>query len=174
MAFTPRLTFSESELYTNKYFADGQKEWGAYKMPNCTCYAWCRFYEILGSWPTLSEGNAKDWWYYEKDGYARGQTPALGAVAVYDYPATPSKAGHVMIVEEIDANGDITTSQSGWGASSYFWTGKYYKSNNWEYGSARLLGFIYNPGAGTAGSPSGMSTVNKLQEFLDEAASHIG
>ena len=47
-------------------------------LPNCVGYAWGRWYELLGSRPKLSKGNAENW-YKKKDGYKRGQTPKLGA-----------------------------------------------------------------------------------------------
>ena len=63
-------------------------------LPNCTAYAWGRFYEILGEEPKLARHNAEYWYLrdglgaYKKhfsseednDGYKRGQEPMEGAV----------------------------------------------------------------------------------------------
>jgi surface antigen len=80
-------------------------------LPNCTAYAWGRFYEIIGSRPTLSTSNAEDWWGYTADGYERGQTPKLGAVICWSKGQVGAwhddGAGHVAIVEQINPDGSI-------------------------------------------------------------------
>ena len=55
-SFTPRLTAPSSSDY--HYTSDNPFYNSGYGMPNCTCYAWGRAYEILGSKPNLSTGNA--------------------------------------------------------------------------------------------------------------------
>lgn len=144
MAYTPRLTTPKK---SNKYFyANNPFEAAGYGLPNCTTYAWGRFYEILGTKPKLSTSNAENWWSKD-DGYKRGQTPKLGAVICWrkgkaGYGA--DGAGHVAIVEKIYADGSILIGQSGWGASKIFWTQKL--KPPYKYGSAYTLqGFIYNP-----------------------------
>lgn len=116
-------------------------------LPNCVGYAWGRFYEILGSKPKLSRGNAENWYNY-KDGYKRGKTPKLGAVICWSKGkagVASDGAGHVAIVEQIKSNGDIVTSNSGY-SGTRFWTQTFKKSNNYYVGGKYTFqGFIYNP-----------------------------
>ena len=129
----------------------------------CVGYAWGRFMEILGSTPKLSCGDAGTWYGYRADGYSRGSSPKLGAVACW---AKPGSWGHVAIVEQINSNGIVTTSNSGY--SSGRWWLEYGSAPNYLNWSGYIFqGFIYNP-KGEDGKN------NKLQEFLDEAESHIG
>ena len=121
-------------------------------LPNCTAYAWGRFYEIIGSKPKLSTGNAEQWFLKTSDGYERGQTPALGAVICWQKGATTNPdgddgAGHVAIVEQINSDGSIVTSESGWKSSSYWWTTtRRNDDGNWNGGSGyKFQGFIYCP-----------------------------
>lgn len=113
-------------------------------LPNCTAYAWGRFYEILGSRPKLSTGNAEDWYGYTADGYERGNTPVLGAVICWE--GKGSAAGHVAIVEKINDDGSIVTSESGWNSPAYWWLSERTNENgNWGAGSNYIFqGFIYS------------------------------
>ena len=122
------------------YYSDNIFYQCGYGMPNCTAYAWGRWYELLGTKPKLYTGNAKTW--YPKgesyDGYKRGQTPKLGAVACW----SSSGAGHVAIVEKIYSDGTILTSNSAW-KSTNFYTKEIKKGYN--FGSYKFQGFIYLP-----------------------------
>lgn len=122
-----------------------------YGMPNCTAYAWGRFFEesdpdrTYANPPTLSTGNAEDWYGYTADGYRRGSTPQLGAVACWaDGPY--SGDGHVAIVEQINIDGSIVTSNSAWGGS-FFYTQTLYPPNYLPATGYVFQGFIYNPDA---------------------------
>lgn len=151
MAYNPRLTAPST---TDKHWI--QRDKGGYNpcilikgnsvLPNCVGYAWGRFMEILGKAPTLSRGNAENWWDYS-DGYERGQTPRLGAVICWRKGKAHNAddgAGHVAIVEEIAADGTITTSNSAYGGKR-FYTQKL-KPPNYTWSSAfTKQGFIYNP-----------------------------
>ena len=128
---------------------------------NCTCYAFGRFFEILGKQPKLSSGNAGRWYGNTADGYERGSSPQLGAVACW---SNPGKAGHVAIVEKINSDGSVLMSQSGW-HSGYFWTQTHHPTN-YLGGSYIFQGFIYNPAV------KGMK--DKLSEFLQVAQLHLG
>ena len=101
--------------------------------------------------PTLSTGNAEDWWTYTADGYQRGSTPQLGAIlCLADGPY--SGDGHVCIVEEIDTDtGEITCSNSAYGGQ-YFYLTHLSPPNYLPVAGYVFQGFIYNPNAG-AGSP---------------------
>lgn len=111
--YTPRLEAPET---TNPYYTTLNPFHNAgYGMVpnggNCTCYAWGRAYENLGSKPSLSTGNA-GLWYGRNVVYpasSNAASPALGAVACW----SSSGAGHVAVVEVIDGN-TVITSESGW------------------------------------------------------------
>lgn len=129
-------------------------------LPNCTAYAWGRFYEILGSEPALSLGNA-EYWYGHDDGYERGNEPRLGAIACWqkgilgDDPLIEGgDGGHVAIVEQINADGSIVTSESGWQSKTYWWTTtRTNNDGNWEQGSNySFQGFIYCPNITSSGT----------------------
>ena len=148
--FIPRLTApSETDKYWLHTSAGGLNSCiyiaGKSVLPNCVGYAWGRFYEILGSQPKLSRRNAEDWWGYTADGYKRGQTAKLGAVICWAKGRTAygtDGAGHVAIVEQVNADGSIITSNSGYGGKR-FWTQTHkppYKMTGYTF-----QGFIYNP-----------------------------
>lgn len=128
------------------YYAENPFYQSGYGLPNCTCYAWGRFYEISGQRPKLSLGNAEDWWGYN-DGYSRGQTPKLGAVICWRKGAAGDNsdgAGHVEVVEAINADGTIVTTGSAW--NSWLFRRKTRTNDgNWNGGDYIFQGFIYNP-----------------------------
>ena len=145
--FYPRLT--DEGIAGNPYwYSDNPFYQAGYGLPNCTCYAWGRFWEEAGAEyrPNLSTANAEDWYYYN-DGYERGSTPALGAVlCLADGPF--SGEGHVCVVEEIDlTDGSIVCSNSAWGGS-YFYLTTLYPPDYLPASGYRFQGFIYNPHSG--------------------------
>lgn len=144
MAYKPRTTTPSK---TNKYYYKNNPFYKAgYGLPNCTCYAFGRFSEVMGKMANLSLSNAENWWSH-KDGYRRGQTPRVGAVICWRKGQAGNGsdgAGHVAIVEKVYSNGKILIGQSGWGASKKFWTQTL--SPPYEIGGTyKLQGFIYNP-----------------------------
>lgn len=64
------------------------------------------------------------------------QVAALGAVAVWTH--------HVAIVEQINADGSITTSESGYGCANPFWI-SHRSRDGGSWGGEGFLGFIYQP-----------------------------
>lgn len=123
-------------------------------LANCVGYAAGRFNEIIGAgtfayfqYPPDAEN------FYDTaiaQGLAVGQEPKLGALIVWAKGNTGNNAdgaGHVAVVEQINADGSITTSESGYGSGSLFWTTKRVKgSGNWgQSASYRFLGFVYQP-----------------------------
>lgn len=126
--------------YTSKniYYNSG------YGMPNCTCYAYGRIYEILGKEPNLCHYDASEWYDYNKEhGYYKyGQTPKIGAVACWSY----GSSGHVAVVEAI-AGDKIIMSQSGYGYLNFYLSLEDYNNpgeDNWKF-----QGYIY-PGEFTS------------------------
>lgn len=145
MAFTPRL--NDSGMLNNPlWYSDNPLYQSGYGLPNCTCYAWGRFWEITGgNAPTLSTDNAENW-YNHSDGYQRGNTPKLGAVICFaDGPF--SGDGHVAIVEQINSDGSIVTSNSAW-RGEYFYTQTLQPPNYLPASDYVFQGFIYNPSGG--------------------------
>lgn len=144
MAFSPRLN---APSYSSSYWYSGNPFYQAgYGLPNCTCYAWGRFYEILGSRPRLSLSDAEDWYGYN-DGYERGNTPRLGAVICWRRGRVGTDgdgSGHVAIVEKINTDGSIVTSNSAWGGTRFYL--RTLRPPNYSMGSSYTFqGFIYNP-----------------------------
>ena len=121
-------------------------------LSNCVGYAYGRFNEIggYGSCKYLNPVNAENFIQYKGSTLEVGQTPKVGACMVWQKGATLSGsdgAGHVAIVERVDSDTQVLTSESGWGNSTPFWTKTRKKGNgNWGTGSDyKFLGFIYNP-----------------------------
>lgn len=156
MAFTPRLT-SEGIYQSKYYYSDNPFESAGYGLPNCTAYAWGRFYEISGVKPTQLPTSDGGQWYPDAVSagyYTLGQRPLLGSVACY--ASTTGGAGHVAIVEQINADGSFVISQSGYyrplaeyppDTTNYFWTSTCDGTTMLPVGntSYEFQGFIYNP-----------------------------
>ena len=152
-SYTPRLTApaTDNPYYTtlNVFHQCGYGM--APNIGNCTCYAFGRSYENLGTEPKLSHGNAGEWYDYNRNNgyYSFGKTPVLGAVAVWK----SGGAGHVAVVEVIDGD-TVTTSESGW-QSFYFKTVTRSASNSNFSASSyySFQGFIYVLGSSVAQGP---------------------
>lgn len=160
MAFTPRLN-DQGMLGNRHWYTTDNPYYPTYGLPNCTCYAWGRFWEIgdplnIGEHKPNSSDLPGGWsggyWWREvnRDVYQTGNTPALGAVICFE--DTTGGDGHVAIVEQIDNDGEsIVTSNSAWGRTDlYFYTQRLYRSNNYNWGGSdnnryQTQGFIYNP-----------------------------
>lgn len=158
--FKPRLTRPEpgNRCYIRKdsgglnpaikgYPTDAQND----VLANCVGYAVGRYSLELGG-PMLRPVNAELFIQYaEKDGLTIEQTPSLGACMVWQGGSTQQPgdgAGHVAIVEQINPDGSIITSESGYGAKKPFWTTHRERgSGNWGEKPSRykFLGFIRNP-----------------------------
>lgn len=152
MEFKPRWEMPDpgNKFYTN-YTAGGInsciKVDGNSCLPNCVGYAHGRVLEILGidkqTW-SVPACNAEDWWSKSKQlGYKTGQTPEQGAVMVWSVGQVNNGndgCGHVAIVEQVNSDGSIWVSDSGY-KSFYFRVRKLrapYNSGNYKF-----LGFIY-------------------------------
>lgn len=140
MAFTPRLTPS-GMLNNPWWYSNGNPFYASgYGLPNCTCYAYGRYAEIRNGFAALPISDGGQWWGDVSTAFQKGQVPQLGAVACWEDPN--GGAGHVAIVEELRANGDITTSNSAW-QSTYFYLENLTASSNYQYSNYRFQGFIY-------------------------------
>ena len=139
--FTPR--FSAPSKKSKYYYSDDNvfHKYG-YGMPNCTCYAWGRAYEILGEKPNLCIYDASEWFSYNKKNkyYSYGTTPKLGAIACYTYKTGGS--GHVAVVEKITED-TVYYSNSAWSGQEFYISTSDFKdftggNKNWNF-----EGFIY-------------------------------
>lgn len=157
--FIPRLTAPEAG---NKYY--NRKQSGGYSnaikgyptdagcdvLSNCVGYAVGRFHEIANrpEMDLIDPVNAENLFANaQKHGLKTGNTPALGALIVWQKGATLSGndgAGHVAVVEQVLGGGRIVTSESGWGAAKHFWTSHYDSPYGYKSGY-KLLGFVYQP-----------------------------
>lgn len=152
MAFTPRLN-DNGMLNNHIWYSDNPFYIAGYGLPNCTCYAWGRFWEIsdpLGSQatkPSLPTSNAGKWFErVDTTKYTKTTEliPELGAIICME-DDNPDGDGHVAIVEQILNDGEtIVCSNSAWGGS-YFYTTTLYRSNNYKYSHFTFQGFIYHP-----------------------------
>lgn len=168
-SYNPRLT-SDGMEDNPYYYSKNPFYTSGYGLPNCTCYAWGRFWEISDTNkdytnpPTLSTRNAENWYPFTDDGYERGSTPRLGAIICWRKGVAGDSddgAGHVAVVEEVFDNGDITISQSAWDGG-YFWTQKLTASENYAIPNQTFQGFIYNPFVSL--NPGGDETTKKKKK----------
>lgn len=162
--FVPRLTIPEKgNPYYNTISNGGYSTAiigkptcpGLNTLANCVAFAAGRFNEIIGKKKFVYLNyppNAEDFIARAKsEGLTISQEPSLGAIIVWSKgkAGNPSDgAGHVAVVEQINADGSIITSESGYNCSNPFWTTKrYYSGGTWGNSAPYyFLGFIKNPG----------------------------
>ncbi len=148
--FVPRRTRPENgnpyfcrDKYAVGIIPGSPLDAGCDVLANCVGYAAGRFNEIIGlnCFVHFRYAPDPDQWIARArtEGLQTGTEPQLGAVAVWRH--------HVAVVEEIHADGSITTSESGYGCANPFWTSKRNKgSGSWD--GDGFLGFIYQPSGG--------------------------
>lgn len=158
MAYIPRTSITvPTPMLNNPFYYDWNPFQPEYAPPevigNCTWYAYGRFWEISGATsssqyrPTLNLGDAKYWYPYTQDGYQRGQTAKLGAIACWD--SLTGGGGHVAIVEKIYPDGSYDISNS---AYELYYFRMYHIENNYFNPDYSFQGFIYNPYAEGGGN----------------------
>jgi surface antigen len=119
-------------------------------LANCVGYAVGRFNEIgaYGCCKWLASVNAENMLEIAKNqGLSISPVPTLGGCMVWQKGNTLSGsdgAGHVAIVEAINADGSIITSESGYGYKAFYTTKRH--GTNYETNSAyKFRGCIVNP-----------------------------
>lgn len=124
---------------------------GCNVLANCVGYATGRFNEIIGkpSCVYLGNTNAENFaWLAQSQGLKVSARPVLGGCMVWakGKPGVSSDgAGHVAIVEGVNPDGSIVTTDSGWNSAA--WYTKQRSGNNWSQPSSyEYLGCIINPG----------------------------
>lgn len=137
----PRLN-SDGMLNNPYWYSLNPFYQSGYGLPNCTCYAWGRRYEITGKAPDTSLGNADTWFDYAvSHGQKTGQTPKAGSIMVWKYTGSHANdGGHVAIVEEVDGE-TVVTSNSAYGGT-YFYTQTLSPPYEWA-SYTQFQGFIY-------------------------------
>ena len=143
MGFERRIT--QPSKLQSCYYASNPFYQSGYGLPNCTAYAFGRFWEIIGVKPKLSLSNAENWFDYN-DGYERGQKAKLGAIICYRKGKAHNSqdgAGHVAVVEDIYPDGSILISESHWKGNIF--NTKRLSSDYFYNNTLTFQGFIYNP-----------------------------
>lgn len=143
MSFERRIT--QPSKLQGCYYASNPFHQSGYGLPNCTAYAFGRFWEIIGVKPKLSLSNAENWFDYN-DGYERGQKAKLGAIICFRKGKAHNSqdgAGHVAVVEDIYPDGSILISESHWKGNIF--NTKRVSSDYFYNNSLTFQGFIYNP-----------------------------
>ena len=122
-------------------------------LANCVGYASGRFNEIINiardtSGCTYKYLNCNAVGFKERAeaaGLQTGSTPRRGAIMCWGLNG--GGAGHVAIVERVDSNNQVYTSESGWGSSAIFWNQIRTNSNGrWGLSSGYYFRcFIYLP-----------------------------
>ena len=125
---------------------------GCNVLANCVGYAVGRFNEEInaGSCKYMASMNAENFYANAyKWGCKVGQIPVQGAIMCWakGKPANSSDgAGHVAIVERVDNQNQVFTSESGYNSFIFKNRTRTKGSGNWGSGSGyTFLGFIYNP-----------------------------
>lgn len=119
-------------------------------LSNCVGYACGRFNEIIGEmkYPYFN-CNAESFINRAKEFYTDLEIetditkPKIGAIVVHE--GKDSLAGHVYIIEKVNSDGSIYTSESSYGSTAFF-NATRKNSNNFGLGNNYpFLGYIYNP-----------------------------
>lgn len=176
MSFVPRLNAPPaSSPYWKTTGSGGYNKCinisGGSVLPNCVGYAYGRFMEIMNATScNLSTHNAGLWYGNTSDGYTRSDKPQLGAVVCW---SRPGEAGHVAIVEQINADGSIVTSNSAYGGRRFYTQTLSPPRYTWS-GNYHLQGFICNPAVSSSTTGTTTGNASKLYQFINCAKSQIG
>ena len=115
-------------------------DWGG----NCTAYAWGRRCELEGERTKLgAAGDAYIWYAREIAAgiYKCGQKAEVGAVCCWSYGYEGD--GHVAVIEEINTDGSIITSNSGYSTRTLFYNNVYSSEEELKAGYGIFQGYIY-------------------------------
>lgn len=161
----------EIEEKTDLWFTP--TEWGGkspFSYPPLTneSYAWGRFSEIMNDYSLTTQGSAHTVYRTSEDGYVRNMAPMLGAIMCFYGGKKHSHKGFVCVVESLDANGTLTTSEVKNGVFQTTVRTKRYGS--WDDKEEGLVfqGFIQNPMC------QGAIDESALETFLRIAEEHVG
>lgn len=158
--YKPRLT---APSYSNKYYIKAGPTYGGYNkaklinektgsvLPNCPG-------PVHGLWLESAKntnydecdhlylGHAKNYFAYKQDGYKRGQTSRVGAVACWDMEG--EAYGHIGVVVERKGT-SINVAMSEDGGKRWYYRLIERKNGTYDYSTKKykwhFQGFIYNP-----------------------------
>lgn len=135
-------------------------------LPNCTGYVVGRWLELFGDYALNLpwQYNAGEYWTHTNSMLATGSVPKLGAVGCY--LDTTGAAGHVLIVEQINADGSFVSSESAWGGTRFYTQTLRPPGYTWS-SRFKFQGFIYNP-------KSEYTSAEKIEAFIKAAKDCIG
>lgn len=148
-------------------------------LSNCVGFANGRFSQIIGKNGIEYQFicNAENFIEKAKSyGLQISSVPTLGGIMVWE--GKGSLAGHVAIVERIDSNNQIFTSESAYNGSAFYNKTRYNYNGNWDMGSNySFRGCIINPSNPTPPTPTpthkitedgiwGVDTTRKAQEVF--------
>lgn len=149
-------------------------------LANCVGYANGRFNEIYNEitrnrsnkYNTLN-CNAENFIERARNaGLEVGQTPRAGAIMCWQKGTTLSGsdgAGHVAVVERVNSDGSVYTSESGYGSSAFWNQTRYNNNGRWGIGSGYTFrGFIYNPAVKETQPTPAAPTKKSLDEIAKD------
>lgn len=146
---------------------------GANVLANCVGYANGRFAEIIGKDCIEYQlvCNAENFIEKAKQyGLQISSVPTLGGIMVWE--GKGSLAGHVAIVERIDNNNQVFTSESAYGGSAFYNKTRTNDNGRWGMGSNySFRGCIINPSnpePSPTPTPSGDAEIRYIQETLNK------
>lgn len=183
--FTPRLSLAHpapSPWYTppgNWFAANGfAPDYGiTYPNGNCTWYAYGRYAEVRNAFANLPLGDAGTWYEnataFERGDFSAGAQPRLGAIICFK-ASSGSAPGHLTVVEQINPDGTIVVSNSGYtpgGGNTYFWTATVSRDNQYREGwyesrNYYCQGFIYNDAVVPPTPPPPPSSKHKMPLWM--------
>ena len=129
-------------------------------LSNCVGYASGRFNEIIGTYKykTLNCNAEKFIERAKEAGLQISDKPSLGGIMVWQKGSTlngSDGAGHVAIVERIDGNDKILTSESAYGGNAFYNKTRTNANGRWGLGSTfQYRGCIVNPAIGLNTEPA--------------------
>lgn len=160
-AFSPRTTMPDS---SNAYYYNNNPFYkSGYGLPNCTCYAFGRAYEVTGQYPNLSTHNANTFYSYNQQthAYSYGTTPKAGSIVCWN-----GGYGHVAFVESVNNENSIVISESNWSGRTNPAKKFRYMTINPKTYTKGFQGYIYivngstDSSSGGATTPASKNTVN--------------
>src|SRR6266571_8076756 len=110
----------------------------------CTYYADMRYHQLTGYWVPWG-GNASQWAYgaAHSSGWIVSSTPHVPSIIVLQsYVQGASYYGHVAVVESINADGSVHTSNWNWYANGGGWATLSY----WDFYPGSGVSFVWYPG----------------------------
>lgn len=143
-------------------------------LPNCTGYVVGRALELYGddAYDLPWQENAGQ--YYpklkESSTWKRSSKPTPGCIICW---SRAGQAGHVAVVEKVNPDGSIVTSESAWQSTRWYTQTLYPPAYTWN--SVYVLqGFIYNT-KGPSGSGSAIEDlIGKVKSYVGKKASALG